>query len=97
MPALWESSAWPENSGKDPFDCAILLQNAIEAAILARLAGIPLRAGYNSDGRGLLLTHSVRRTKAIRQIHQIDYYLEMVRALGCYANGTERSTAPRER
>src|SRR5450756_1736277 len=58
------------------FDCAILLQNAIEAAILARLAGIPLRAGYNSDGRGLLLTHSVRRTKEIRRIHQIDYYTE---------------------
>jgi heptosyltransferase II len=72
-----------------PFDCAILLQNAIEAAIIARLAGIPLRAGYNSDGRGLLLTHSVRRTKAVRQIHQIDYYLEMVRALGC--TPTERS------
>ena len=68
---------------KNPFDCAILLQNAIEAAILTRLAGIPLCAGYNSDGRGLLLSHSVRRTKAVRQIHQIDYYLEMVRALGC--------------
>jgi heptosyltransferase-2 len=74
---------------KDPFDCAILLQNAIEAAILARLAGIPLRAGYNSDGRGPLLTHSVLRTKTVRQIHQIDYYLEMVKALGC--TPTERS------
>ncbi|MBA4422517.1 MAG: lipopolysaccharide heptosyltransferase II [Syntrophus sp. (in: bacteria)] len=68
---------------KDPFDCAILLQNAIEAAILARLAGVRLCAGYNSDGRGLLLTHSVQRTRAVRQVHQIDYYLEMVRALGC--------------
>jgi heptosyltransferase-2 len=65
------------------FSAAILLQNAIEAAILATLAGIPLRAGYNADGRGWLLTHSVRRTKAIRRVHQIDYYLEMVRALGC--------------
>jgi len=64
------------------FDAAILLQNAVEAAILARLAGIPLRAGYNSDGRGPLLTHSVQRTQAIRQVHQIDYYLAMVRALG---------------
>ena len=69
------------------FDCAIILQNAIEAAILARLAGIPLRAGYNSDGRGLLLTHSVRRTPAIRKVHQIDYYREMVRALGCTTAG----------
>ncbi len=65
-----------------PFDMAILLQNAIKAAIIARLAGIPIRAGYNSDARGWLLTHAVRRTPAILQIHQIDYYLEMVKALG---------------
>ncbi|MCX5828387.1 MAG: lipopolysaccharide heptosyltransferase II [Deltaproteobacteria bacterium] len=69
------------------FDMAILLQNAIEAAIIARLAGIPIRAGYNSDVRGWLLTHSVHRTPAIRQIHQIDYYLEMVKALGCDSAG----------
>ena len=68
---------------KKQFDAAILLQNAIEAAIIAFLAGIPVRAGYNSDGRGLLLTHSVQRTKAIREVHQTDYYLEMVKALGC--------------
>lgn len=68
---------------REAYDCAILLQNAIEAAILTTLAGIPLRAGYNSDGRGLLLTHSVQRTKEVRRIHQVDYYLEMVKALGC--------------
>jgi heptosyltransferase-2 len=76
------------------FDCAILLQNAIEAAILARLAGIPLRAGYNSDGRGPLLTHSVRRTPAIRSVHQIDYYREMVRALGCTTAGRNVQLQP---
>jgi len=65
------------------FDAAILLQNAIEAAIIALAARIPLRAGYDSDARGLLLTHRVRRTKEIRQAHQIDYYLEMVKDLGC--------------
>jgi heptosyltransferase-2 len=65
------------------FDAAILLQNAIEAAIIAFAAGIPLRAGYDSDARGLLLTHRVHRTEEIRKVHQIDYYLEMVKALGC--------------
>ncbi|MFA5322205.1 MAG: lipopolysaccharide heptosyltransferase II [Smithella sp.] len=65
------------------FDAAILLQNAIEAAIIALAAGIPLRAGYDSDARGLLLTNRVRRTKEIKKVHQIDYYLEMVKALGC--------------
>jgi len=65
------------------FDAAILLQNAIEAAIIARTAGISVRAGYNSDGRGFLLTHAVRRRAEIFKVHQIDYYLEMVKALGC--------------
>jgi heptosyltransferase-2 len=69
--------------GEKRFDAAILLQNAIEAAIISFLAGIPIRAGYNSDGRGFLLTHSVQRTKTIRQVHQIDYYMEMVKSLGC--------------
>lgn len=71
------------------FDAAILLQNAIEAAILALLAAIPVRAGYNSDARGALLTHSVRRTRAIRRVHQIDYYRQMVMALGCRPAGRD--------
>lgn len=69
--------------GKKKFDAAILLQNAIEAAIIAFAAGIPQRAGYNSDGRGILLTHRVERSREIRKRHQIVYYLEMVKALGC--------------
>lgn len=74
---------------KKNFDAAILLQNAIEAAIIVFAAGIPLRAGYSSDGRGLLLTHRVQRTKEIRKVHQTDYYLEMVKALGCVSVGRE--------
>jgi len=71
------------------FDAAILLQNAIEAAIIAFLGRIPIRAGYNSDARGFLLTHSVKRTRAIRRVHQVHYYLEMVRALGCTGDHKE--------
>jgi heptosyltransferase-2 len=79
---------------KNRFDCAILLQNAIEAAIIARLAGIPLRVGYNSDGRGALLTHSVRRIPEIRRVHQIDYYLAMVAAVGCPAADRDIRLSP---
>ncbi len=71
------------------FDAAILLQNAIEGAIIALAAGIGVRAGYNSDGRGFLLTHPVRRSADILRVHQIDYYLEMVKALGCADVGRE--------
>ena len=78
----------------EEFDLALLLQNAIEAALITWRARIPMRAGYDSDCRGLLLTHAVRRTRAIRRIHQIDYYLAMVRALGCSVAGREIRLAP---
>lgn len=68
---------------KRDFPLAILLQNAIEAAIIAKLAGISRRAGYNTDGRGLLLTHSVPKSKEIALVHQVHYYLHMVTVLGC--------------
>jgi heptosyltransferase-2 len=36
------------------FDMAILFQNAIEAAIIVKLARIKTRAGYSTDRRGIL-------------------------------------------
>lgn len=65
------------------FDRAILFQNAIEAAIIARLAGIRSREGYNTDARGFLLTRSVKMTQELKKIHQSQYYLRLVQALGC--------------
>jgi heptosyltransferase II len=76
---------------KQRFDLAIYLQNAIEAAIIGWLARIPLRAGYDSDCRGFLLTHSVPRTKQIRSVYQVDYYLNMVKSLGCKTVSREAS------
>lgn len=64
------------------FDAAILLQNAIEAALIAFMAGIPARIGFDTDGRRLLLTHPVRRTQAIKGIHQTGYYLKILHGLG---------------
>ncbi|MGD9849513.1 MAG: lipopolysaccharide heptosyltransferase II [Desulfuromonas sp.] len=67
------------------FEAALLLQNAFEAALIARLAGIPWRAGYRTDGRGLLLSHGVARTAADKRRHHTDYYLELLRRLGLNA------------
>src|SRR5579884_1754588 len=46
------------------FDCALLLQNAFDAAALVWTAGIPVRIGYNRDARGWLLTHAIRTPRA---------------------------------
>ena len=65
------------------FDCAILLQNAFEAAFLASVAGIPERIGYARDGRSPLLTQavSVPRPGEIPR-HERFYYLELFRRAG---------------
>jgi heptosyltransferase-2 len=65
------------------FDCAILLQNAFEAAWIAWLAGIPNRIGYNRDGRGFLLTQAVNVPESGEiPRHQRFYYLELLRRAG---------------
>ena len=65
------------------FDCAILLQNAFEAALVARLAGIPRRIGYDRDGRGWLLTDAIA-VPIPSEIprHERFYYLELLRRAG---------------
>jgi heptosyltransferase-2 len=64
----------------EKFDCAILLQNAFEAAAIAWLAGIPRRIGYARDGRTALLTDPVPAPKpGDIASHQRFYYLELLR------------------
>jgi heptosyltransferase-2 len=67
----------------EKFQAAILFQNAFDAAALAVLAGIPIRAGYARHGRRILLTHPVpvpRRGETPRQ--EAHYYLELLCRLG---------------
>jgi len=62
------------------FDCAVLLQNAFEAAALARVAGIPIRIGYDRDARGWLLTHPIPLPVAGEiPKHERFYYLELLK------------------
>lgn len=63
------------------FDLAVLFQNAFEAAFITALAGIPRRYGYATDGRGCLLTTAVPKVRHVP--HQVSYYLELLRQLGC--------------
>lgn len=64
------------------FDMAVLLQNAIEAAIMACFAGISLRIGYRTDGRGFLLSHSVPVGKNEHKLHHTRYYQNMLETIG---------------
>jgi heptosyltransferase-2 len=64
------------------FDLAVLLPNAFEAALLARLARIPHRVGYATDGRRPLLTVAVPRPRGLLERPQVEYYLGLTDALG---------------
>jgi heptosyltransferase-2 len=68
---------------RERFDTALLLQNAFEAAWIARRAAIPERLGYARDGRGWLLTQPI----AVPNHHEVPahetyYYLELLRRAG---------------
>jgi heptosyltransferase-2 len=79
------TSSWRTGLALRPrrFECAILLQNAFEAAWIAWLAGIPQRIGYSRDGRGLLLTRAVK-VPLPGEIprHERFYYMELLRRAG---------------
>jgi lipopolysaccharide heptosyltransferase II len=68
------------------FDLAILLQNAFDAAFITRLAGIPLRMGYRTDGRGLLLSHGCPVKRENKRLHHVEYYLHMLAHFGITAD-----------
>jgi heptosyltransferase II len=63
---------------RERFDVAILFQNAFEAALLAFLGGAKTRIGYDTQGRGALLTHKLQRGDEHRNRHQVNDYLDLV-------------------
>ncbi len=79
LAGLWRFS---RELRQERFDLAVLLQNAIEAALMASLAGIPRRAGYRTDARRLLLSHGVPVGQPEKQLHHTDYYQQMLQRLG---------------
>jgi len=64
------------------FDLALLFQNAFSAALFPALARIPERWGYARDGRGWLLTRAVRVEPSDLTVHQVFYYLNLLKKLG---------------
>jgi heptosyltransferase-2 len=81
-------------------DTALLLPNSFRTAAVARLGGCRRRIGYRRYGRGLLLTDALEppRDSSGRLLPTpvVEYYLALVRVLGCPAGSTrlELATTP---
>ncbi|MDI6889925.1 MAG: lipopolysaccharide heptosyltransferase II [Thermodesulfovibrionales bacterium] len=74
---------------KKGFSSAILFQNAFDAAFITFLAGIKERVGYDRDGRGFLLTTAVSVPQDEGKVHQINYYLNLLKQIGVEAEYSE--------
>lgn len=82
------------------YDTALLLTNSFSTALIARIAGVPRRIGYDRDGRGFLLTEGLAPKKrddgrwAI--VPAVAYYWRLACALlGEDAAQAEQHTMPR--
>lgn len=67
---------------KRKFCEAILFQNALDAALITFLGGVPERVGYSRDARRFLLTRAVPFDEHAGNIHHIEYYLHLLRSSG---------------
>ncbi len=63
---------------REQYELTLLFQNAFEAALLAFLGGAKTRVGFDTQGRGVLLTHRLPRTELHRNRHQTYDYLDIV-------------------
>jgi heptosyltransferase-2 len=78
------------------FDLALLFPNAFEAAAIAFLARVPTRIGYDTERRGLLLTHSLPLPLWKDERHESFYYLNIVAELERVLSGKQTEiTKPR--
>jgi lipopolysaccharide heptosyltransferase II len=78
------------------FDVALVLHTSFRSALLAALAGVPIRAGLASEGRGFLLTHKAERDRAA---YEVDEHLKVLGLLGVPPDGRamELPLLPEER
>ena len=74
---------------KQDFDAAIILPNSFESALIPFLAGIPVRLGKSSDGRGFMLTDSYCPDPRQVVDHEVGYYLDLVRHFGVTSQARE--------
>lgn len=90
---LLRLSAWIR---AERFDAALVFHTSFRSALLAALAGVPIRAGLASEGRGFLLTNKARRDRAA---YEVDEHLKVLGLLGVPADGRamELPLLPEER
>jgi heptosyltransferase-2 len=80
--SFWEDLKLGSSLRKRRFDLAMILPRSFHSAFQIYLARIPIRVGYQDEGRSPFLTHGIPRKAEILKEHRIYYYEKMVDFLG---------------
>jgi heptosyltransferase-2 len=64
------------------FDLSIILPRSFRSAFQIYLARIPIRIGYQDEGRSFFLTHGIHRTEEILRSHRVQYFQKLIEPLG---------------
>lgn len=75
---------------KQRFDLGISFPNSFVSALILRAGGVQYRIGYDRDHRGWLLTERIKVTESILRVHQVEYYLNLLRPI-CDVDNAERN------
>ncbi len=67
---------------KEGFGAAVIFPKGFREALLAKLAGIPVRAGLGTDHRSFLLTHPVSFTKEDWHLHHAKQFAAVLSPFG---------------
>lgn len=68
---------------KEKYDMAFILKRSISSALLCFLAGIPNRIGFDTEKRGLLLSHKIPYDKTK---HESESFLDILRGINIPVN-----------
>jgi heptosyltransferase-2 len=80
--SLWEDLNISQSLHERDFDLAVIFPRSFRSAFQVYLARIPIRIGYQDEGRSFFLTHGIHRTKEILRSHRVRYFRKLTEPLG---------------
>ena len=86
MGSVWEDLNLSQSLKERNFDLAVILPRSFRSAFHVFLARIPIRIGYQDEGRSLFLTHGIRRRKEFLLEHRVQYYQKLIELFGKIEN-----------
>ena len=75
---FWKNVEFARRLKKYRYDVGIVFPNSFSSAFLLSLTAAKYRLGYNTDGRGILLTHPIITTADLKKSqYRVDYYFKI--------------------